>query len=60
MRRTTMLWEVFVRRFEGVRAIREASVVEREAGELLCMSGRNFPPAVRSLLPWDYCGATQP
>jgi hypothetical protein len=41
-----MLWEVFVTRFEEAF---EQYEQHRLAGELLGMSGRTFPPAVRSL-----------
>src|SRR6516165_8696275 len=43
MRRTTMLWEVFVRRFEEAFEQYEKHLLSsEEAGELLGMSGRNF------------------
>jgi hypothetical protein len=43
MRRTTMLWEVFVRRFEDAfEQYRCRRLTGEEAGELLGMSGRHF------------------
>jgi transposase len=43
MRRTTMLWEVFVRRFEeAFGQYRRRRLNAEEAGELLGMSGRHF------------------
>jgi hypothetical protein len=43
MRRTTMLWEVFVRRFEeALEQYRRQRLTGEEAGELLGMSGRHF------------------
>ena len=43
MRRTTMLWEVFVRRFEeAFEQYKRHRLTGEEAGELLGMSGRNF------------------
>jgi hypothetical protein len=43
MRRTTMLWEVFVRRFEETFGqYRRRRLNAEEAGELLGMSGRHF------------------
>src|SRR5262249_58534871 len=43
MRRTTMLWEVFVRRFEeAFEQYRRRRLTGEEAGELLGMSGRHF------------------
>jgi Helix-turn-helix domain len=43
MRRTTMLWEVFVRRFEeAFEQYRRQRLTGEEAGELLGMSGRHF------------------
>jgi len=43
MRRTTMLWEVFVRRFEeAFEQYKRQRLTGEEAGELLGMSGRNF------------------
>jgi len=43
MRRTTMLWEVFVKRFEDAfRQYRRRRLNAEEAGELLGMSGRHF------------------
>lgn len=43
MRRTEMLWEVFVTRFEDVLdRHHERRLTAEEAGELLGMSGRNF------------------
>ena len=43
MRRTTMLWEVFVRRFEeAFEQYRRHRLTGEEAGELLGMSGRHF------------------
>jgi hypothetical protein len=43
MRRTTMLWEVFVRRFEeALEQYRRHRLTGEEAGELLGMSGRHF------------------
>ena len=43
MRRTTMLWEVFVTRFEeALGQYRRRRLNAEEAGELLGMSGRNF------------------
>jgi hypothetical protein len=43
MRRTTMLWEVFVRRFEeAFEQYEKHRLSSEEAGELLGMSGWNF------------------
>jgi hypothetical protein len=43
MRRTTMLWEVFVTRFEDAfDQYKRRRLTREEAGELLGMSGRNF------------------
>jgi hypothetical protein len=43
MRRTTMLWEVFVSRFEeAFEQYKRRRLTGEEAGELLGMSGRNF------------------
>jgi len=43
MRRTAMLWEVFVRRFEeALERYRKRRLTGEEAGELLGMSGRQF------------------
>lgn len=43
MRRTTMLWEVFVRRFEeAFEQYRHRRLTGEEAGELLGLSGRHF------------------
>ena len=43
MRRTTMLWEVFVRRFEeAFEQYRRRRLTGEEAGELLGLSGRHF------------------
>jgi hypothetical protein len=43
MRRTTMLWEVFVTRFqEAFEQYEKRRLSSEEAGELLGMSGRNF------------------
>lgn len=43
MRRTAMLWEVFVTRFEeAFEQYRRQRLTGEEAGELLGMSGRNF------------------
>src|SRR5215470_8062625 len=43
MRRTAMLWEVFVRRFEeAFEQYEKHRLTGEEAGELLGMSGRNF------------------
>lgn len=43
MRRATMLWEVFVIRFdEAFERYRRRALTGEEAGELLGMSGRNF------------------
>ncbi len=43
MRRTRMLWEVFVIRFEeALERYRKRRLTGEEAGELLGMSGRNF------------------
>jgi len=43
MRRTTMLWEVFVTRFEDAfDQYKRRRLTGEEAGELLGMSGRNF------------------
>src|SRR5271167_188103 len=43
MRRTTMLWEVFVTRFqEAFEQYEKHRLTGEEAGELLGMSGRNF------------------
>jgi Helix-turn-helix domain len=43
MRRTAMLWEVFVRRFEDAfEQYERGRLTGEEAGELLGMSGRNF------------------
>ena len=43
MRRTRMLWEVFVIRFEEALArYRKRRLTAEEAGEVLGMSGRNF------------------
>lgn len=43
MRRTVVLWEVFVVRFEDIfERYRGRSLTGEEAGELLGMSGRNF------------------
>jgi Helix-turn-helix domain len=43
MRRDTMLWEVFVRRFEdALKQYRRRRLTAEEAGELFGMSGRNF------------------
>lgn len=43
MRRTQMLWEVFVIRFEeALERYRKRRLTAEEAGELLGMSGRNF------------------
>ena len=43
MRRTRMLWEVFVIRFEeALERYRRRRLTGEEAGELLGMSGRNF------------------
>lgn len=43
MRRTTMLWEVFVRRFEeALEQYRRRRLTGEEAGELLGLSGRHF------------------
>ena len=43
MRRTTMLWEVFVTRFEeAFEGYKRHRLTGEEAGELLGMSGRNF------------------
>lgn len=43
MRRTAMLWEVFVTRFEDAfERHRKRRLTAEEAGELLGMSGRNF------------------
>ena len=43
MRRTTMLWEVFVRRFEeAFEQYKRQRLTGEEAGELLGMSGRHF------------------
>lgn len=43
MRRTTVLWEVFVTRFEDVLArFTKRRLTAEEAGELLGMSGRHF------------------
>src|SRR5205085_5431818 len=43
MRRTTMLWEVFVRGFEeAFEQYKRLRLTGEEAGELLGMSGRNF------------------
>jgi Helix-turn-helix domain len=43
MRRTTMLWEVFVRRFEeAFEQYRRQRLTGEEAGELLGLSGRHF------------------
>ncbi len=43
MRRTTMLWEVFVTRFEeALERYRRRRLTGEEAGELLGMSGRQF------------------
>jgi transposase len=43
MRRTAMLWEVFVKRFEGAfKQYRRRRLNAEEAGELLGMSGRHF------------------
>jgi transposase InsO family protein len=43
MRRTTMLWEVFVTRFqEAFEQYEKRRLTGEEAGELLGMSGRNF------------------
>ena len=43
MRRTTMLWEVFVTRFEeAFEQYKRQRLTGEEAGELLGMSGRNF------------------
>ena len=43
MRRATVLWEVFVTRFEEALAqYRRRRLTGEEAGELLGMSGRNF------------------
>jgi hypothetical protein len=48
MRRTTMLWEVFVRRFEeAFERYRRQRWTGEEAGELLGMSGRHFRLCVR-------------
>src|SRR5579863_9270534 len=43
MRRATVLWEVFVRRFEeAFEQYQDRGLTAEEAGELLGMSGRNF------------------
>src|SRR5262249_61989649 len=43
MRRTAMLWEVFVSRFEeALEQYERDRLTAEEAGELLGMSGRNF------------------
>jgi hypothetical protein len=43
MRRATVLWEVFVTRFEeAFEQYQRRSLSGEEAGELLGMSGRNF------------------
>jgi hypothetical protein len=43
MRRTAMLWEVFVTRFEeAFEQYERRRLSSEEAGELLGMSGRNF------------------
>src|SRR5258708_32355684 len=43
MRRTTVLWEVFVTRFEeAFEQYKRQRLTGEEAGELLGMSGRNF------------------
>src|SRR5438552_17824566 len=43
MRRTAMLWEVFVSRFEeAFEQYKRHRLTGEEAGELLGMSGRNF------------------
>jgi hypothetical protein len=43
MRRTTMVWEVFVRRFEeAFEQYRCRRAMGEEAGELLGLSGRHF------------------
>ena len=43
MRRMTVLWEVFVKRFEDAFELyRRQRLTGEEAGELLGMSGRNF------------------
>jgi len=43
MRRTTVLWEVFVTRFEDAfRRYRKRRLTAEEAGELLGLSGRHF------------------
>jgi len=43
MRRTAMLWEVFVTRFEeALEQYERHRLTAEEAGELLGMSGRNF------------------
>ena len=43
MRRTAMLWEVFVSRFEeALEQYERHRLTAEEAGELLGMSGRNF------------------
>jgi hypothetical protein len=43
MRRASMLWEVFVTRFEeALERYRKRRLTAEEAGELLGMSGRNF------------------
>jgi Helix-turn-helix domain len=43
MRRTTVLWEIFVARFEeALERYQERRLTSEEAGELLGMSGRNF------------------
>jgi hypothetical protein len=43
MRRTAMLWEVFVTRFqEAFEQYEKHRLSSEEAGELLGMSGRNF------------------
>jgi hypothetical protein len=45
MRRASALWEVFVVRFEeALERYRKRRLSAEEAGELLGMSGAQFPP----------------
>ena len=55
MRRTTMLWEVFVTRFqEAFGQYEKRRLSSEEAGEPLGMSGRNFRRlCVRSSRRWQ-------
>ena len=52
MRRTAMLWEVFVTRFQqAFEQYEKHRLSSEEAGELLGMSGRNFRRLCRENYP---------